>query len=138
MTCFSCACGAESDLSRSWMSSPAACAPTSSQRQQRTRCPGLTSSTGGNSSLHLSTAQSQRGVNAQPEGRCPGRGAQPGMPRRARSPVMSGMEASSLRVYGWWPASNSSSRVPISTTLPAYMTAMRSARLATTARSCVM
>ncbi len=98
MTCFSWVPGAESDLSRSKKSRSAAAAFTSLWRQQRTRCPGLTSSTGGYSSPQWSTAQSQRGVKAQPLGRLPGRGAQPGMPRRARSPVISGMDASSLRV----------------------------------------
>ena len=84
--------------SRRTTSVSAAWAATSRQRQQRTRCSAVGPSTGGNSSEHFSTAQLQRGVKAQPGGRWPGRGAQPGMPLRARSPVMSGIEESSLRV----------------------------------------
>ena len=70
-------------------------------------------------------------------GRRPGRGANPGMPSSVRRPLSSGMACSRRRVYGWLAPANSSAAGPISTSRPAYMTAMRSASSATTARSCV-
>ena len=50
---------------------------------------------------------------------------------------MSGTAAMRWRVYGWAAPANSSAVGPCSTTRPAYITATRSARLATTARSWV-
>ena len=56
-------------------------------------------------------------------------------PRDRRS--MSGTAAMRWRVYGWAAPANSSAVGPCSTIRPAYITATRSARLATTARSWV-
>ena len=47
-----------------------------------------------------------------------------------------GMQASNPRVYGCIARPKISSAEPISTMLPAYITATRCAKLATTARSC--
>ena len=106
-------------------------------RKQRTVWFGTGLVTGGKLARHSSVASSHRNANAQPIGRLPGAGARPGSPTIRSSTLMSGAAAVRYRVYGCLGAAKISDVGPCSTIRPAYITATRSARLATTARSCV-
>ena len=118
--------------------STALLAPTSRQRQQRTRCSSLGPVVGRELPRGSGPRRSRsaRRTSSRPAAG-PGSGARPGMPRSAYLPARSGTEAMRRRVYGCDAPRNSVSLGPTSTRRPAYMTAMRSARLATTARSWV-
>ncbi len=91
----------------------------------------------GTRSLHEDRACGQRGWNAHPDGSATAFGGVPGigLSESARGPSTCGIESSSPRVYGWIAAPITSSRVPSSTTRPAYMTTTSSACSAITPRS---
>jgi len=87
--------------------------------------------------LQAWSARAQRGAKAQPGGRCANDGA---MPESAPAACRAGRglapsrSAARVRCSGW---ASTASTGPCSTMRPAYITAMRSARPAMTARSCV-
>ncbi len=88
---------------------------------------------------HACPARGQRSRNAQPAPSLSSDGVDPLICfRRCPGAVAAGTESSSPREYGWRGASRTSPASPISTMRPAYITAIRSARPATTARSCVI
>ena len=114
--------------------------PTSSsslQRTHRTAWSGTAISSSGTAARQRSSSNRHRGANAQPAGHSPTPTATPGMPWSARGRRKSGIAPTSARVYGCRGLPITSSTGPFSTTRPAYMTTIRSAMRATTARSCV-
>ena len=90
-------------------------------------------------SSHCGAAAGQRGANAQPAGSATGDGGTPSIDVSRLEPTAStrGIERSRPMVYGIAGDAYTSSTLPSSTTLPAYIMATRSARPATTPRSCV-
>ena len=95
------------------------------------------SSRAGGSTRHRSMTKAQRGANGQPDLRARGSGRPPSIERSVsvRGPSSRGMQASSPSVYGCRGWSKTRVVGPLSTISPAYMTAIRSARPATTLRS---
>ena len=95
-------------------------------------------STGG-SVRQRSVAYRQRGANRQPEGGLTRSGGAPGIEysRSLVSADFSGRAWNSASVYGWRGFAYRAGVSVVSTTLPAYMTATRSARPAITPRSWV-
>ena len=125
--------------SAGWSAAPAFRADpdarTSSARMQRTRRSPSSGRRSGSFSRQASITNSQRGAKWHPWGREPGEGARPGIPTSRLAPDRCGIAAVSRRVYGWAASWKSSWTRPSSTMRPAYMTATRSARVPTTARS---
>ena len=82
----------------------------------------------------------QRAANGQPRGSAVSDGGRPssGTSRSVPAVCMFGTERSSPIVYGMCGAAKTSVVVPFSTSLPAYITAIRSAWPATTPRSWVI
>ena len=102
-------------------------------------CAVVSPSSAGDSARHLSVAYRQRGANRQPAGGSTRSGGAPGMEysRSRVSADFSGSAWNSASVYGWRGFSYSADVSVSSTTLPAYITATRSARPAMTPRSWV-
>ena len=114
---------------------PASASSSSSQRTHRTRCRPSLLELGHGGVAALLRERAPRRERA-PAGHSPTPTATPGMPWSARGRRTSGMAPTSARVYGCRGREMTSSAGPFSTTRPAYMTTMRSAIRATTARSC--
>ena len=93
----------------------------------------------GVSTLQMSIASPQRGLNAQPAGSFARSSGSPGMPISISTVVSTrGTEASRPRVYGWLGAAKHASIGARSTMRPPYMTCTRSQNSATTPRSWVI
>ena len=102
---------------------------------ERELAAGLSPGEAGTAAWQRSCANAHRGAKEHPGGHSPTPTATPGMPWSARGRRTSGMAPTSARVYGCRGRPITSSTGPCSTTRPAYMTAIRSAIRATTARS---
>ena len=113
--------------------------PEPTGNQHRYSWPGSLSTSGGASAWHFAWAYGHRGAKRQPLGGSTSCGGRPGMAcRRAwRGSSSLGIERSSASVYGMRTLRNSVAVGAFSTIWPAYMTAMSSARPATTPRSWV-
>src|SRR5581483_3543075 len=93
------------------------------------QCRGAISTNSGNSCEHAGTRKSQRGSKPQPGIRACGDGTLPSIVRNGwfRSVCRVGTAFSNPRVYGCAAARKIALLDPNSTTLPKYMTAIRSA-----------
>ena len=118
-------------------SGPVSDSSSSLQRTHRTAWSGTAISSSGTAARQRSSSNPHRGAKAQPDGHSPTPTATPGIPWSARGRRKSGIAPTSARVYGCRGLPITSSTGPFSTTRPAYMTTIRSAMRATTARSCV-
>src|SRR5581483_8247737 len=114
-------------------------------RWHATKCPLANSLSGGSSSLDWGAergSSGQRVWKRQPDGGASGLGTSPSSTVRLRERCSSGSGTtaaeSSACVYGCCGLRKSSSRGASSTSLPRYITATRSQRNSTVARSCVM
>ena len=87
--------------------------------------------------LHSSVAAWHRGVNGQPAGRCPGDGALPRSPVIGRSPTHVGDGGDEVASCRGGPVGRTRLSRPLLDHRPAYITATRSASVATTAKSWV-
>src|SRR5882724_708027 len=113
-------------------------APAASATQQLATWPSSMDTAGGYSLSHRGCRSGQRGANGQPGGsRVKSGGCPPISTNCPPLASMSGRQRSSARVYGCAGALKTSSVLPISTILPAYITATRSALAATMPKSCV-
>src|SRR5581483_5672512 len=104
---------------------------------QRAQCPGVSSTSGGSAAAQSGSRRSQRDSKGHAATKDCGAGTLPSIVRRGcrRSVCRVGTACRSPRVYGCAGAVKMSCFDPISTRLPAYITATRSATCETTARS---